>query len=67
MKIKLVFDDWRREGRSLDRSPENIELTKHDFHGGSTFDGTILIDVCQEEELREAIEKGYQPVFWITQ
>ena len=67
MKIKLVFDDWRKEGKSVYNTPEGIELTKYDFHSGSTFRGTILIDVCQEDELREAIEEGYQPLFWVTQ
>lgn len=65
MKIKLVFDDWRREGRSLYRSLEMTELTKYDFHAGATFEGNIQLDVCQEDELREALEKGYQPVFWV--
>ncbi len=67
MKIKLVFDDWRREGRSICRSPESIELSKHDFHAGSTFDARIDVDAWQEKELRDALKKGYQPVFWITQ
>ena len=66
MKIKLVFDDWRRGGISICRSPEGIELSKGDFHAGSTFDARIDLDAWQEKELRDALEKGYQPVFWGT-
>ncbi len=66
MKIKLVFGDWQKEGRSIYQTPEGIELTKGDFHAGSTFDARIDVDAWQEKELRDALKKGYQPVFWVV-
>ena len=64
MKIKLVFQDWQELGQPIDPEREH-ELSKGDFHAGSTFDGNIQLDAQQEEELREAIMAGYQPVFWV--
>ena len=65
MKIKLVFQDWQEKGHPIYDFGKESELSKGDFHAGPTFDGTIHLDFCQEKELREAIEKGYQPVFWV--
>ncbi len=65
MKIKLIFEDWKKQGKSIRSNEEFIELSKHDFHGGATFEGAIHLDAWQEKELREAIEGGYQPVFWV--
>ena len=66
MKIKLVFQDWRKEGKSVYATPEGINLAMGAFHGGSTFDGEINLGNWEEKELRKAIEEGYQPVFWVT-
>lgn len=65
MKIKLVFDDWRKEGKSIYNTSKGAELSNHDFHAGATFEGNIQLDAWEEKELREALEKGYRPVFWI--
>ena len=65
MKIKLVFNDWRKEGKSIYCTQEGIDLSMHDFHSGSTFDGEIILDEQQERELKEALNKGYQPIFWV--
>ena len=67
MKIKLVFDDWRKKGKSIYNTSEGIALSNHGFHSGSTFDGEINLGNWEEKELRKAIEEGYQPVFWVTQ
>lgn len=66
MKINLVFRDWLKKGKSIRYNEEFLELSKKEFHGGSTFEGNIHLDPWQEKELREAIENGYQPVFWVT-
>lgn len=47
MKIKLVFDDWteRLSGKSIPCDNEHVDLFLTDFHGGTTFKGTIeLLD-----------------------
>jgi len=66
MKIKLIFNDWQKTGKSVYYSSEGIELSKGDFHSGTTFDGMINLDAWQEKEFRETLEKGYQPVFWVS-
>lgn len=65
MKISLVFKDWEKKGGIIP-SEENLELSNHDFHGGSTFKGFIEVDAWQEKELRDALHHGYQPVFWLS-
>jgi len=64
MKIKLVLKDWTKKGKPLTHV-EALGLSMHDFHAGSAFDGNIQVDPWQEKELREAIAKGYQPVFCV--
>lgn len=66
MKIKLVFKDWHQKGKSIYANKEFFELSKHDFHSGTTFEGRIDLDAWQEKELQDAVEKGYQPVFWVA-
>lgn len=66
MKIKMVFDDWRKKGESVSSTEECIKLSSGDFHSGTTFNGKIHLNKAQEEELKMAIEDGYNPVFWIT-
>ena len=64
MKIKLVFYDWHEKGRPC--YPQDAhKLSTGTFHPGSNFDANIHLDAWQEKELRDAIKKGYQPVFWV--
>ncbi len=65
MKIKLVFKDWTEKGKPLTHI-EALGALMGDFHSGSMFLGTIQVDAWQEKELREALEKGFQPVFWVS-
>ncbi len=67
MKIKLVFDDWLEEGKTIYHTLKGVDLAMSDFHGGSTFQGTIKLNIDQEKELQDALKKGYRPVFWVTQ
>ena len=66
MKIKLVFYDWRRGSKSVYNTEEGIELSMGNFHSGTTFDAEIELDSESEEELREFLESGATPVFYIS-
>jgi hypothetical protein len=67
MKIKLVFDDWQKEGKSIYSTEKGVELSMCNFHAGTTFDGEINLNKEQEEELKAALRKNYQPIFWMTE
>lgn len=62
LKVKLVCKDWTQYGNPLPRQ-QYILLSSHDFHAGSTFDGTIELDDKQVREIACAFEKGFTPVF----
>ena len=66
MKIKLVFNDWQKDGGSIYNTEEGINLSMGDFHSGSTFDGEIIVNADQKLELEKAMEAGYQPTFWMS-
>ena len=36
------------------------------FHSGTTFDGEIHLSSEDQAEFEEALNKGYQPTFWVT-
>lgn len=65
MKIKLVLDDWQRNGKSLANTTASVFLSTGDFPAGCTFNGTIKLTVDQRLELLASIAAGYRPVFWI--
>lgn len=63
MKIKLVFQDWQdKNGNSV----YHTCLSDGQFHSGTTFDGDIDLDVEDELELRNAIRKENNPVFYVV-
>ena len=68
MKIKLVFYDWHKDGRSV-YSTEGIAaaLSSGDFHSGTTFDAEIVLTEDNEADLRSALAQGYRPVFWVAE
>lgn len=67
MNIKLIFDDWRdSSGQSAYSTDLGATLSCGDFHSGTTFHGTIELDEENEVELAEALNAGYQPVFWVA-
>jgi hypothetical protein len=66
VEVDLVFHDWMKEGRSVYETPEGVRLSAHDFHGGTVFRGSLLLDEDDAEELRAAMKEGYQPVLWLT-
>ena len=65
MKISLVFDTWTKGGKSILYTEESIQLSMGQFHGGTTFNGTIDLDKEDAEELIEAFEKGFRPTFTV--
>ena len=67
MDVKLVFDGWRdNKGNDIYGTIEGIELSMGDFHSGTIFPATIEMDRATTEELRDALEQGYRPVFYIV-
>ncbi len=66
MKINLVFKEWKKKGKSFGVTSETIKLSNQNFHSGASFPGSIYLDAWDEKELREALEKGYQPVFLVS-
>lgn len=65
MNIKLIFEDWRKNGKSVYNTVEGLRLTKGSLHHGTTWGGTIDFDFDDEAEIKEALSKGYKPVFII--
>jgi len=75
MKIKLVFNDWLKQLPSHEiqhcyNTNDGFNLTKGDFHSGTTFNAEIQLDEEQEQELTEALTKTkagvrFIPVFWV--
>jgi len=67
MKINLVFDDWiGKDMKSVYNTINGTHLSIGNFHSGTTFSGQILLDSEQEDELLQALDEGYRPVFWIS-
>lgn len=64
--IKLVFDDWKKNGKSIYSTQKGVDLSAGDFHSGTTFKGEIHLNPEQEKEFKKALKQGYQPAFWIT-
>lgn len=63
--IKLVFEDWQKNGVSVYQTEEGASLSYGDFHGGTTFRGKIRLDKEELDELKKALEKGFTPIFRI--
>jgi len=67
MKVKLVFDDWRRKGQSVYGKPAGVELAMGHFHSGTTFDGEIELDDGDARELLMAMSRGFTPIFYVME
>ena len=65
MKTKLVFYDWiDAKGESIYGTETGFALSRGDLHAGSTFDCEILLD--DEQEVLDALAKGFRPCFYIS-
>ena len=60
---RLVFSDWQKLGKSVYETGKGVMLSLGDFHSGTTFDDEIDI-TGSEEELKKAMEDGFEPVFY---
>ena len=53
MKVLVVFEDWKKEGRSIYNTETGINLSTGSLHSGSTWEGTIDFDPDTELEIKE--------------
>lgn len=64
VKIKLVFTDWQdSDYKSIYNTEEGVELSKCEFHSGTTFTADIDLHPDEILELEIARAKGFRPVF----
>jgi len=67
MKVALVFEDWRdKDHKSVYSTMKGIDLSMGDFHSGATFEAEIELDKEQEADLKQSLEEGYIPVFYVS-
>lgn len=59
MRIKLVFEDWRKKGRSssIYNTRLGMSLSMGDLHSGTTLDAQLLID---DPEIEREISAAYK-------
>jgi len=69
MKIKLVFDDWRKNGESVYQTEKGIDLSygAAQFHSGTMFNAEIDLTEGDSKELQRALKQGYEPVFYVIE
>ena len=67
MKIKLVFDDWKKDNKSIYSTEEGVDLSMGNFHPGTTFNGEIDLDEWDEKELTEVLKGKCVPHFYVVQ
>ena len=65
MKIRLVFDDWKKDYKSVYSTEKGVDLSMGPFHSGTIFEGEIDLHSSEEEELAKAMEAGFVPHFYI--
>lgn len=69
MKVQIIFDDWQNDrGDSVleTETDQSFGLSSGDFHPGSTFNGSIELNMENEIHIRQALADGFMPVFWMT-
>jgi hypothetical protein len=65
MKVKVIFEDWKQEGRSIYDTNKGINLSMGSLHSGSTWEGEINFDPDTEKEM---INKGgFRAIFEIVE
>jgi hypothetical protein len=67
MKIKIAFDDWKKNGVSIYSTEKGLDLSTGVFHSGTVFDAEINLDPSSEEELRQALKEKCYPTFLVFQ
>jgi hypothetical protein len=66
VEINMIFSDWQKQGVSVYQSAEGAPLSYGDYHSGTTFPGKIKLNQEEMEELKDAIQRGFEPVFRIV-
>lgn len=65
--VRITLDDWRGpSGRSVYSTAEGVWLSLGGLHSGSTFSAILELDTEDAADLREALGRGFRPVFWCT-
>jgi hypothetical protein len=66
LTVSFAFYDWLREAVSVYNNTEaGLQLSQGDFHSGTSFRGTLALDDDQVLELRQAMQGGYAPAFYV--
>ena len=65
LSVALVFEDWQGPLGKPVTSETYQRLSTGSLHAGSTFQATITLDQDTAEDLMDALNAGYQPVFWM--
>lgn len=65
VRVRLVFEDWQQGGMSVYHREEGVRLSMGDLHSGSTFRAEIELGPDAAEDLVEALQDGYTPVFYV--
>jgi len=65
MKVKLIFDDWKKDFESIHGTERGIDLEMGSFHGGSTFNAEIELNEWEEKDFEEALKEGIIPYFYM--
>ena len=63
VRARLVFLDWQERGQSVYNTEIGVQLSLGSFHSGTTFCATLSLDADDAADLRDAVVKGYRPVF----
>jgi len=64
--VALVFYDWQGSvGKSVS-SKDYKRLSTGSLHVGTKFQVSITLDENAAEDLMDALNAGFQPVFWMT-
>lgn len=66
-QIILVFDDWKKNGKSIYRTNEGIKYSKGSLHSGSIFCGTIELNDDEYETINEARKNNIEPTFQVSE
>lgn len=61
--MKLVFQSWQKNGQDV--YGEYPELSMGPFHAGTVFDCEMNLKEREKKELKESLDKGFEPMFKI--
>lgn len=64
--VKASFWDIQRDGKSIYRTEEGVDLTMGSMHSGSTFDVAMLLNLDDIADLKAMFEAGADPIFVLS-